>query len=442
MYQNEPYNHSSQVPYEDIGSLKASKSVSFDLRDGDVEITGFPPSENHRSRSGDDEIRPACSSASSVLTADVIADPLSFQIVCLVVFLGDMARGIFFPTMWNLVKTLGGDQVLLGYTIASFSFGRMLVLPLFGAWSVKYGYRKTLLVSTVVLFFGTLLFGHVLSVGKHWFLLLANTFVGIGSGTLGVTVAYASEVTPTRNRTSYIAWIGAVQYAGTSATPFLGSLFVVMFSRGQDMAEDYRGLPQINEFTAPVLFMTFMSIVTLYLLYFHFQDTEHGLSTTKANSARQKLRDDVGNTTICFGRVTTYTACLVACMILNAFTKGPMSCFETLGVEFAESRFDMHRAQAGSIVATMGLIGTIALMLLRLYFNKYDDTVTISFGIIFFIMGIAMNFFLDRENPQNNSDWIYVISMFMSYSIGYPICHTALIGLFSKSKFWFGPHET
>jgi hypothetical protein len=196
-----------------------------------------------------------------------------------------------------------------------------------------------------------------------------------------------------------------------------------------------RSLPQINEFTAPALFMSFMSIVTLYLLYFHFQESEPSSSRTNANSTRQKLRDDVGNTTICFGRITTYTACLVACMILNAFTKGPMSCFETLGVEFAESRFDMHRAQAGSIVATMGLIGTIALMLLRLYFNKYDDTVTISFGIIFFIMGISMNFFLDRENPDNNSPWMYVISMFMSYSIGYPICHTALIGLFSKSKF-------
>jgi Fucose permease len=239
MSHSETFFQSSQTPYEDIGSLKATKSVSFDLRDDHVELSGFPPLENRRS--GEDEIRPSYSSASSVLTADAIADPLSFQIVCLVVFLGDMARGIFFPTMWNLVKTLGGDQVLLGYTIASFSFGRMLVLPLFGAWSVKYGYRPTLLVSTTILCFGTLLFGNVLNVGTHWFLLVANTIVGIGSGTLGVTIAYASDVTPTRNRTSYMAWVGAVQYAGTSATPFLGSLFVVMFSRREEEGGENRG---------------------------------------------------------------------------------------------------------------------------------------------------------------------------------------------------------
>lgn len=435
------FQSSNQTPYEDITSLNASKSVSFDLRDDRrVEITGIPPGgyvhqhDHHGIEDGDDEIRHTFSSMSSVMTADGIADPLSFQINCLVVFLGDTARGIFFPTMWNLVKTLGGDQVLLGYTIASFSFGRMMVLPLFGSWSVRFGYRWTLLFSTFVLLLGTLLFGHVLSVGKHWYLLFANTVVGIGSGTLGVTVAYASDVTPTRNRTSYMAWLTAVQYAGTSATPFIGSLFVVLFSRRGDEAWDYKGLPEINEFTAPALFMSFMSLLTMYLLYFHFQDTDPSAVANKSNSTRQKLRNDVGNTTICFGRITTYTACMVACMAMNAFTKGPMSCFETLGIEFAESRFDMQRATAGSIVATMGLIGTIALMVLRLYFNKFDDSMTISFGIIFFIIGIAMNFSLDRENPENNGSWRYVLSMFLSYSIGYPICHTAIIGLFSKSK--------
>ena len=169
--------------------------------------------------------------ASTILTADVIADPVSFRLNCLIVFLGDMARGIFFPTMWNLVQSLGGDQVLLGYVIASFSFGRMLVLPLFGSWSIKYGYKWTLQISTFILFIGTLLFAQTLNVGKPWFLIFANIVVGIGSGTLGVTMAYASEVTPKRKRTGYLSRVTAVQYAGTTATPFIGSLFVVLFAK-------------------------------------------------------------------------------------------------------------------------------------------------------------------------------------------------------------------
>ncbi len=180
------------------------------------------------------------SSVRSVLTADGIADPTSFKINCFIVFLCDMARGVFFPCMWELVQMLGGDQILLGYVIASFSFGRMLVLPLFGKWSTTRGYRWTLLMSISILFFGSILFGFVLTIRSQWFLLLANAVIGVGSGTLGVTVAYASDVTPKRKRTSYMAWVTAVQYAGTTATPFLGSLFIILFKHAEE-ADDERG---------------------------------------------------------------------------------------------------------------------------------------------------------------------------------------------------------
>ena len=79
----------------------------------------------------------------------------------------------------------------------------------------------------------------MLNVRKQWFLIFANIVLGIGSGTLGVTMAYASEVTPKRKRTGYLAWVAAVQYAGTTATPFLGSLFVVLFSN--DDQEENKG---------------------------------------------------------------------------------------------------------------------------------------------------------------------------------------------------------
>jgi ceroid-lipofuscinosis MFS transporter 7 len=38
------------------------------------------------------------------------------------------------------------------------------------------------------------------------------------------------------------------------------------------------------------------------------------------------------------------------------------------------------------------------------------------------------------EDPDNNPSWRYLFAIFMVYSIGYPIGHTAVIGLFSKSK--------
>ena len=89
----------------------------------------------------------APSIASSVLTADGIHDTTGFLVVCLVILVGDMARGVFFPSMWPLVSELGGTTVSLGYSVACFSLGRILVSPIFGGWSVTYGYSKTLLIS-------------------------------------------------------------------------------------------------------------------------------------------------------------------------------------------------------------------------------------------------------------------------------------------------------
>ena len=144
--------------------------------------------------------------------------------------------------------------------------------------------------------------------------------------------------------------------------------------------------------------------------------------------------DDYSSQSMCCGLVTIYTASMLACMILNAATKGPMSCFETLGIDFAETRFDLHRSVAGSIVATMGLLGAIILVVARLSFNRVSDATLIYGGISVFIIGIGMNLYLDEERPEENSPWRYALSMFLSYSIGYPICHNALVGLFSKSK--------
>jgi Major Facilitator Superfamily len=173
----------------------------------------------------DDNQSIAISITSSVLTADGIHDLPGFYVVCCVILIGDMSRGVFFPSLWPLVSVLGGTQVTLGYTVAAFSFGRIIVSPLFGSWSVTYGYSKTLLCSCIILFLGTMMYAQVQNVGNTQFLIVAQTFLGVGSGTLGVTRAFVADITAQRNRTTYMAWITAVQYAGFTVTPFVGAIF-------------------------------------------------------------------------------------------------------------------------------------------------------------------------------------------------------------------------
>lgn len=214
-----------QILHEDVERGAGAKSTSF--KPFEAEPTSRYVNMDNMNAENVSVV--ALSIASTTMTVDGISDWLGFCTVCYIVLLGDMSRGIMFPTLWPLVRSLGGTEVTQGYAVAAFSFGRILVSPLFGSWSVSYGYKYTLLFSSSILLFGTLLYSQVPYVGRSEFLILAQTTLGIGSGTLGVTRAYVAEISPTRNRTTYMAYLTALQYAGFTVTPFLGSLFSAIF---------------------------------------------------------------------------------------------------------------------------------------------------------------------------------------------------------------------
>ena len=54
------------------------------------------------------------------------------------------------------------------------------------------------------------------------------------------------------------------------------------------------------------------------------------------------------------------------------------------------------------------------------------------FGLV--VMGIGMLNLINLSELEENATWRYCMAILMVYSIGYPIGHTAVIGLFSKSK--------
>jgi len=385
--------------------------------------------EQHVSERDDyEQLTYAESILSSVLTADCISDPAGFYVVCLVVLIGDMSRGVMFPTMWPLVESIGGDTVWLGYAVAAFSFGRILVSPMFGSWSIKYGYTRTLFCSTAVILLGTLLYAQVGNVGSPLFLIVAQIVLGVGSGTLGVTRAFVADVTPTRNRTTYMAWLTAVQYAGFTVTPFIGAAFYKLFS--QEGSGIQAGIFVLNEFTAPAYFMSLICILLLIVISIFFQNRKRIRKDKKRKSSRQQSVDDFANKTTSVG-ITLYDACILGCMLLNVATKGSIASFETLGIAFAESHFDMYSSTAGSVVGSCGTVGVIALLSMGKLAKVLTDVQMIVGGMMVMVIGILSLMGLP-DGGEISPSWRYWIAMFLIYSVGYPIGHTAVIGLFSK----------
>ena len=416
----------------------SSNSKNEDLLSGDyhikeqsyvsMESAVVPPVLDHDDDDDDHSI--AESIVSSVLTADGIHDYTGFLCVCLVILIGDMSRGVMFPSMWPLVEALGGNQVTLGFSVAAFSFGRVLVNPVFGAWSHSIGYSKTLLISSYILLFGALSYAQIQNIGKPEFLIVSQTLLGVGSGTLGVTRAYVAEITAKRSRTTYMAWITAVQYGGFTVTPFFGALF----NWALQNTDVSFGPIRINMFTAPAYFMALIIVITITVLSLYFQDRQRFFTKKDAKkSAKQLEVEDVANQKTFIG-LSVYDCCILGCMLLNVSTKGSIASFETLGIAIAQSYFDLMASKAAAIIATCGLFGVFSLLSMGYLSARFTDIQLITGGMIVMAAGITSLINVEHHELHNPS-WLYSFSMFLIYSIGYPIGHTAVIGLFSKSKY-------
>jgi ceroid-lipofuscinosis MFS transporter 7 len=194
-------------------------------------------------------------------------------------------------------------------------------------------------------------------------------------------------------------------------------------------------------YTAPAYFMSCVVVTTIILMLVYFKDRQRVETTkdTRKKSARRAAIDDHANKTTFVG-LTIYDCCVLGCMLLNVSTKGSISSFETLGVSIAELHFDMSSSRAGTIVASCGTIGVVALLSMGYLANYCTDIQLICGGMVVMCTGILSLAFLDDD--AGNPSWKYILAIFLVYSIGYPIGHTAVIGLFSKSKFASGFSST
>lgn len=192
---------------------------------------------------------------------------------------------------------------------------------------------------------------------------------------------------------------------------------------------------RLNMYTSPAYFMALVCAATLCCLVLYFAD-RHFIETEKSDknlSARRFAIQEVAESKTMCGMMSIYDACICGCMLLNVATKGSIACFETLGIEYAETHFNMASQHAGMLVATCGTFGVLALLAMGSLEAHFSDVQLICGGMI--VMGGGIMSLVGVEAGQENSHWRYFFSMFFIYAIGYPIGHTAVIGLFSKSKF-------
>jgi len=115
--------------------------------------------------------------------------------------------------------------------------------------------------------------------------------------------------------------------------------------------------------------------------------------------------------------------------VLNIMTKGTISIFETLLVMFVTSQFHWAELQAGLVLSVCGFVGLVCLLQFGLFLHYFEDVDLIIGGIAVMILSCIC---LDHLVLPEVTQWRLYLSLVCMFAIGYPIGHTALIGVYSK----------
>eukprot|EP01041_Mallomonas_annulata_P012061 gene12061-25278_t len=143
------------------------------------------------------------------------------------------------------------------------------------------------------------------------------------------------------------------------------------------------------------------------------------------------LSEDIHNTAALAATATTTTAVTwIAMILLNMSCKGSIAVMETIGVQIALSDFSMTPLGISTVVSAAGAIGCAQLLLFKqLYTNNFSDIQLIQGGI--FVMMISQFLMISYPDiPISQSRFMFGFSLM--YALGYPVAHTAVLGLFSK----------
>lgn len=127
---------------------------------------------------------------------------------------------IVLPLMPYYALKLQATPEQIGLLIASFSVAQLLIAPVWGAVSDRYGRRPALLICLGASTVAYVVFGLATSL---WLLFASRVIQGAGGGMTGVAQAYVADTIKPADRARALGWLSAASSLGVSLGPVIGS---------------------------------------------------------------------------------------------------------------------------------------------------------------------------------------------------------------------------
>lgn len=143
-------------------------------------------------------------------------------IIFLIVFIDLLGFGIIIPILPSYaLKDFGSSEMTVGALVASFSLAQLIVTPIWGRLSDRFGRKPILAFSLVISVAGYVLFG----MAQTLVLLFASRMLsGLGGGNISAAQAYIADVTAPHERAKGMGLIGAAFGLGFVFGPVAGGL--------------------------------------------------------------------------------------------------------------------------------------------------------------------------------------------------------------------------
>ena len=148
----------------------------------------------------------------------------SFGVLLVIIFLDMLSLGFIIPLLPIYARDLGATGLWVGAIFASHSFSRLIVLPVIGKLSDKYGKKKPFIMVGMFLYI-LLALGYVRA-SCVYDLVLIRMLQGIASAMIFPTaMAYVGEMSPRDKEGTYMGKFNFSAFVGLGCGPFLGGIF-------------------------------------------------------------------------------------------------------------------------------------------------------------------------------------------------------------------------
>ena len=150
-----------------------------------------------------------------------------FLIFC-IVLMEFTAFGMIIPLSPYLAREFGADDLQVGLLMSVYSLAQLLIAPVWGYLSDKWGRKPVLLICLS----GVSLFHLWFSVAESLkVLFLTRLFCGVFGAVMSVAMAAIADVTQEKERSKNMGLIGAAIGLGFVIGPFLGGIFGALGQR-------------------------------------------------------------------------------------------------------------------------------------------------------------------------------------------------------------------